>query len=76
MGVGEIAIDEILLESGHCKIQGEPSICEQNEYMCIVSGKCIPARQKCDRVPQCEDGSDENWHAGCIGKYVNHCEFL
>ena len=34
------------------------SVCNANEYRC-TSGRCIPQSYKCDRTPQCMDGSDE-----------------
>lgn len=32
--------------------------CRSDEWTCR-SGDCIPASQRCDRIPHCRDGSDE-----------------
>ena len=38
------------------------SPCNNNKLFCNVSGECIQAAARCDRVPDCLDGSDE---VGC-----------
>lgn len=33
--------------------------CSSNDFQCVTDGKCIPVSRKCDRRPDCSDGSDE-----------------
>ncbi|XP_049533845.1 putative vitellogenin receptor [Anopheles darlingi] len=44
--------------------------CHWNEFRCADGRKCIAANRRCDKVPDCNDASDE---ANCDG-YVRHGE--
>ncbi|GFR75095.1 basement membrane-specific heparan sulfate proteoglycan core protein, partial [Elysia marginata] len=33
---------------------------EFSEFQCADSGRCIPIEQRCNRILECDDGSDED----------------
>lgn len=37
-----------------------PIVCNSNEFSCTKEQKCIPLNQKCDGMPDCVDGEDED----------------
>lgn len=40
----------------------DKSTCAPNQFRCVQSGRCMHSRYRCDKSPDCTDGSDE---AGC-----------
>lgn len=49
-------------------------VCDTGQYQCS-SGHCVASHLVCDNVPNCRDGSDEDWRAGCfsMGNWFCSC---
>ncbi|XP_004430689.1 PREDICTED: SCO-spondin [Ceratotherium simum simum] len=43
-------------------LPASPALCSPSQLSC-GSGECLPAERRCDRHPDCQDGSDED---GCV----------
>ncbi|KNC20826.1 hypothetical protein FF38_11235 [Lucilia cuprina] len=50
--------------SNHCQ-----NMCGEMQLQCQTKCNCIPLGERCDKVPQCEDGSDE-WDCDAVDEMV------
>ncbi|CAF0996864.1 unnamed protein product [Rotaria sordida] len=57
----------------HCeKLHDCTPKCSKREYTCNTTGKCIPRQWVCDKIQDCEDGSDE-YNCNCTS-HDFYCE--
>jgi len=45
--------------SGECAVTCDCTVCRQDQFKCVSSGRCIPASWICDTDNDCGDWSDE-----------------
>lgn len=53
------ALDEYDVYSGHGENWEPIYICIENEFKCRDDSKCIDIDAVCDKIDDCDDGSDE-----------------
>ncbi|XP_069107317.1 prolow-density lipoprotein receptor-related protein 1-like [Argopecten irradians] len=50
--------------------------CQENEYLCNGTGRCIPKQWKCDGDIDCPNGEDERISKGCPPAHCKRDEFM